>query len=141
MVVGDAAQLRGAVPDGCDVSVGVGDVLAGGSAVVLVGGAADVVFGGVELAEGFGGVEHAGHAAAGVDLQEWVGDQVAGVSGAGQDPAGECVCGGGDAVAVMVRGGAADGFAVGEPAVVLGQGVEACEPIFVGVFVGEAGIA
>lgn len=125
VVVGDGVELCGAVPDGCDVPIGVGDVLAGRAAVVLIGGAADVVVGGVELAQRFGGVEYAGHAAAGEDLQERVGDHVAGVSGTGQDPAGEAVVGGGDAVAVGVRGGAADGFAFGEPAVVLGQGVQA----------------
>ncbi|MGI5519886.1 hypothetical protein ACQEUX_02885 [Micromonospora sp. CA-259024] len=128
------------MPDVCDVPIGVGDVLAGRAAVVLVRCAADVVFGGAELAERFCGVEHAGHAAAGEDLWEWVGDQVAGVSRAAQDAAGERVLGGGDAVAVGVRGRAADGFAFGERAVVLGQGVQAQEPVFVGVLVREAGV-
>jgi len=42
--------------------------------------------------------------------------------------------------AVVVRAGAADGFPFGEPLVVHGQGVQAQEPVFVGVLVGEAGV-
>src|SRR5205814_390648 len=65
VVFDEVLQLRGVLPDLGDVPVGVGDVLAGGSAVVLVGSAADVVLGGPELAQRFGRVEHAGHGAAG----------------------------------------------------------------------------
>lgn len=125
VVVCEGLQLGSSPPDFGDVPVGVGDVLAGRSAVVLVWGAADVVLGGAELAERFGRVAYAGHAAAGEDLQEWVGDQVADVSRAGQDAAGELLLGRVDAVPVVVCGWAADVFTFGELAVVLGEGVEA----------------
>ena len=140
VVFDEVLQLRGVLPDLGDVPVGVGDVLAGGSAVVLVGSAADVVLGGPELAQRFGRVEHAGHGAAGEDLQERVGDQVVGVFGVGQDAAGELLLGGVDAMLVVVCGWAADVFALCELAVVLGEGVEAEEPVLVGVLVGEAGV-
>src|SRR6266511_1869705 len=112
----------------------------GGWAVVLVGGAADVVLCGPELAQRFGVVEHAGHAAAGEDLQKWVGDQVVGVFGVGQNSAGELVVGRVDAVPVGVCGWAADVFACGELTVVVGEVVEAGETVLVGVLVGEAGV-
>jgi hypothetical protein len=117
VVVDEVLQLRGVLPDVGDIPIGVGDVLAGRPAVVLVGGAADVVFGGPELAQRFGGVEHAGHAASREDLQERVGDHVVGVFGVGQDAAGELLLGRVDAVPVVVCGWAADVFACGELAV------------------------
>jgi hypothetical protein len=137
MVVDEVLQLGDVPPDVGDVAVGVGDVLAVRPAVVLVWCAADVVRGGPELAERFGRIEYAGHAAAGEDLQERVGNHVVGVFGVGQDPAGEPFLGRVDPVPVVVCGWAAEAFALAEPVVVFGEGVEAEEPVFVGVFVGK----
>ena len=97
----------------------------------------ECVFCGPELAECFGGVEGAGHTATGVDLQKRVGDHVAGVLGTGQHSADELGLSRVDAVSVVVGGWAADVLAAGELAVVLGESVEAGQPVFEGMFIGE----
>ncbi|MFE4997839.1 hypothetical protein ACFRH4_42255 [Streptomyces mirabilis] len=72
-----------------------------------------------------------------MDLQERVSQQVAGLAIAGQDVPGELAGGCGDAVAVGVGGGAADVFAVVEGLGVVGEDLQAVEPVLEGIFVGE----
>jgi hypothetical protein len=138
VIVDARSELIGAVPQIGDVAVGECDVLAGGSAVILVRGPARVVFSGPELTEGFRGVEDAGHGPARIDLEERIADQVTGLVVVGEHASGEGVVGGLDAVAVVASGRAADVFTAGEEAVVIGEGVQTDQPVFVGVFVGEA---
>lgn len=121
-----------------DVAVGVGDVGAGGAAVGDVWGASGAVVVAGEAAGGLGGVEHAGHALAGEDLQVGVGEHCGGVAGVAKDAAGEAG-GRGDALAVGVGGGAADVLAVLEAVVGVGEGVEAGEPFLEDEVVGESG--
>src|SRR6266511_3884146 len=68
-VGGQLGELDSAAAELVDVVVGAGDVLAARLAVGQVWGAAGVVAGGLEAALGLGGVEHAGHAFGGIDLQ------------------------------------------------------------------------
>jgi hypothetical protein len=96
--------------------------------------------GAADLAEGFGLVEYAYHRVPGEDLQQWVGEHVAGLPGVFEDSAGEFVVGGVDALSVGGGGAAADVFAGLESLVVLGELVQSQQPFLEGVFVGESGI-
>lgn len=72
-----------------------------------------------------------------MDLQERVAQQVTGMAVTGQDVPGELTGGGGDTVAVGVGGRAADVLPVFEGLGVIGEDLQAVEPVLEGVFVGE----
>lgn len=133
----DLGEVTRLLFDVCDVAVGPGQVDALGAAVVRVRGDRWVVDRSTELAGRGLRVEDTRHPHAVMDLQELVAQQVAGLTIAGQDAAGELPAGCGDPVAVGVGGGTADMLSLGECLFVFRQVLQAVEPVLEGVFVGE----
>lgn len=116
--------MGGSLVQLADVAVGVGDVLAGGSTVVQVGRRAAVLGGPALLTQRPGRVEHASHGAAGIDLQQRVGEHVAGLPDVGQHASGELLVPGVHALPVDLGGRAADAFTVEQEPVVPGKLLE-----------------
>ncbi|MBX9398363.1 hypothetical protein K4749_33440 [Streptomyces sp. TRM72054] len=73
------------------------------------------------------------------DLQKRVAQQVVGLTLAGQDVAGELAVGRAHALAVCIGGRAADVLAVATGFFVLGEDLDAVEPVLESALVGEAG--
>ena len=138
-VGGEFGEFDSLAAELVDVPIGAGDVLAAGLAVGEVWGPARVGAGGLQAALGLSGVEYAGHAFGGIDLQGGVGEQVGCLAAGCEHAAGELPVGLVDAVAVGAGGRPADVLARSELLLGGGELLQAQQPGLEGVVVGEAG--